>query len=139
MSKIRYNNLLSNWTLWLLHYIYQISYQLYIMFLRGFFSIWVFFHNHSRITGLQEMREGIFLTPHYHFHPFHRHLDISRAITADSSPLGGGGGDKRSQLAISFNVKRKGGGKMIPKGLITKKADFIDSFRTFHFTYQSMP
>ena len=23
----------------------------------------------------------------YHFHPFHRHLDISRAITKESSPL----------------------------------------------------
>ena len=31
--------------------------------------------------------EGISLTPHYHFHPLHRHLDISWAITAESSPL----------------------------------------------------
>ena len=31
--------------------------------------------------------EGISLTPHYHFHPLHRQLDISRAITAESSPL----------------------------------------------------
>ena len=31
--------------------------------------------------------EGISLTPHYHFHPLHRRLDISRAITAGSSPL----------------------------------------------------
>ena len=30
---------------------------------------------------------GIYLTPLYHFHPLHRHLDISRAITAESSPL----------------------------------------------------
>ena len=28
------------------------------------FFIWVFFHNHSRITGLQWKREGISLTPH---------------------------------------------------------------------------
>ena len=27
------------------------------------------------------------LTPHYHFHPLHRHLDISWVITAESSPL----------------------------------------------------
>ena len=27
------------------------------------------------------------LAPHYHFHPLHRHLDTSRAITADSSLL----------------------------------------------------
>ena len=52
-----------------------------------FFSIWVLFHEHSRITGLQGKGEGISLTPHYHFHPLHRHLDISRAITAESSPL----------------------------------------------------
>ena len=52
-----------------------------------YFSIWVFFHNHSRITGLQGKGEGISLTPHYHFHPLHKHLDNSRAITAESSPL----------------------------------------------------
>ena len=52
-----------------------------------FFSMWVFFHNHSRITGLQGKGEGISLTPHYHFHPLHRHLDIGWVIMADSSPL----------------------------------------------------
>ena len=57
---------------------------IYIFF---FFSMWVFFHEHSRSTGLQEKGEGISLTPHYHLHPLHRHLDISRAITAESSPL----------------------------------------------------
>ena len=58
------------------------------MFLEIFFvSIWVFFYNHSRITGLQGKGEGISLTPHYHFHQLTRHLNISRAITADSSPL----------------------------------------------------
>ena len=51
-----------------------------------FFSIWVFFHEHSRSTGQQGKGEGIYLTPLYHFHPLHRHLDISRAITA-GSPL----------------------------------------------------
>ena len=52
-----------------------------------FFSIWVFFHAHSRFTGQQGKGKGIYLTPLYHFHPLHRHLDISRAITAESSPL----------------------------------------------------
>ena len=52
-----------------------------------FFSIWVSFHEYSPITGLQGKVEGISLTPHYHLHPLHRHLDISRAITAESSPL----------------------------------------------------
>ena len=52
-----------------------------------FFAIWVFIHKHSQITGLQGKGEGISLTPHYHFHPLHRHLDISRVITAESSPL----------------------------------------------------
>ena len=52
-----------------------------------FFSIWVFFHEHSRITGLQGRGEDIYLTSHYHFHLLHRQLDISWAITAESSPL----------------------------------------------------
>ena len=52
-----------------------------------FFPIWVFFHEHSRITGRQEKGEGISLTPHYHFPLLHGRLDISRAITAESSPL----------------------------------------------------
>ena len=51
-----------------------------------FFSIWVFFHNHSRITRLQGKGEDISLIPHYHFHLLHRHLDISQTITAESSP-----------------------------------------------------
>ena len=52
-----------------------------------FSSIWVFFHVHSRFTGQQGKGEALCLTPLYHFHPFHRHLDISRAITAENSPL----------------------------------------------------
>ena len=38
------------------------------------------------MTGLQGKGEGIPLTPHYHFYILHRHLDISQAITAESSP-----------------------------------------------------
>ena len=55
---------------------------------RFFFLSGFFFHEHSRITELQGKGEGISLTRHYHFHPLHRHLDISRAIAAESSPLG---------------------------------------------------
>ena len=55
------------------------------------FSIWVFLHNHSQITGLQGKGWGgggsISLTPHYHFYTLYRHLHISQAITAESSPL----------------------------------------------------
>ena len=52
-----------------------------------FFTIWVFIHKHSQITGPQGKGEGISLTPYYHFHLLHRHLNISQAITAESSPL----------------------------------------------------
>ena len=45
--------------------------------LQFFFSIWVFFHEHSQFTGQQGKVEAISLTPLYHFHPLHRHLDIS--------------------------------------------------------------
>ena len=52
-----------------------------------FFSIWIFFHKHSRFTGQQGKGEGIYLTHVYPFHPLYRHLDISQAFTAESSPL----------------------------------------------------
>ena len=52
-----------------------------------FLSIGVFFHEHSLFTGQQEKGEGIYLTPLYHLHPLHRHLDMSRSITVESSPL----------------------------------------------------
>ena len=52
-----------------------------------FISIWVFFHEHLRFTMQQGQGEAISLTPLYHFHPHHRHVDISRAIAAKSSPL----------------------------------------------------
>ena len=54
-----------------------------------FVSFWVFFYNHLWITELQGKgkEKGISLIPHYNFHPLHRHLNISWAITAESSPL----------------------------------------------------
>ena len=51
------------------------------------YSIWiVLFHEHH---DLQDSGGGgaISLTPLYHLHPLHRHLDIIWAITAESSPL----------------------------------------------------
>ena len=38
-------------------------------------------------TFTNRRTEGISLTPHYHFHTLHRHLDISRAIAVEGSPL----------------------------------------------------
>ena len=58
-----------------------------IKFFFLFFSIWVFFQNHSRITGLQGKGKCIYPTHYYHFHPLRRHSDISREIIAGSSPL----------------------------------------------------
>ena len=66
-----------------------------------FFSIGVFFHNYSRITGLQGKGEGISLIPHYHFHQLHRYLDIRRAISAESSPLHIG--SSRTRTGFSYN------------------------------------
>ena len=51
------------------------------------FAVWVFFHEHSGFTWQQGKGEGIYLTPLYNFHPLNRHLDITRVITAESSPL----------------------------------------------------
>ena len=63
------------------------SRHIVVTFIAFFFSILVLFHEHSRITRLQAKGEGIPLTPHHQFHPLYRHLDISCAITAESSPL----------------------------------------------------
>ena len=46
------------------------------------FSLWIFFQEHSRFIGRQGKGETF-----YHFYPLHRHLDISQAINAVSSPL----------------------------------------------------
>ena len=52
-----------------------------------FFTIWFFFHDYSRFARQQDKGEAISLTPLYHSHSLHRHLDISLVITAESSPL----------------------------------------------------
>ena len=67
-------------------YIYVYIY-VYVYLYICLFSIWVFFHEHLRFTGPQGKGEAISLSVLNHFHPLHRHLDISRAITAESSPL----------------------------------------------------
>ena len=54
---------------------------------KHFFSIWVFFHEHARITGFQGKREGISVTPHYHFHPLYRRLGIGRATGLETGPI----------------------------------------------------
>ena len=61
-----------------------------------FFSICVFFHEHSQITALQGKGKNILLTLHNHFHPLHRYLDISYAITAENSLC--------TQLAARFEL-----------------------------------
>ena len=60
---------------------------IYIYYIILYYNILYIYE--STFTNHKTAREGggIFLTPHYHFHPLHRHLDISRAITAESSPL----------------------------------------------------
>ena len=56
----------------------------FFLFLFFFFLSLGFFHEHSQFTGQQGKREGLYLTPLKNFHPLHRHLDISRAITVGS-------------------------------------------------------
>ena len=47
----------------------QIVWKISVLQCYFFFSMWDFFHKHSRITRLQGKGEGISVTPHYHFHP----------------------------------------------------------------------
>ena len=72
------------WTSLINKLILAVVFMTLVFFCFLFFSMWVFFHEHSRITRLQGKGEGISLTPHYHFHSLHGHLDISRAITAEN-------------------------------------------------------
>ena len=44
-------------------------------------------NNHESQDCRGRIEEGMYLTNHYHYHPFYRHLGISQAITAKTSPL----------------------------------------------------
>ena len=52
-----------------------------------FFLSWFFFQEHLEFIGQQGKREAISLTPLYHFHLLHRHLDVCQVITAERSLL----------------------------------------------------
>ena len=43
------------------------------LFHKFFFSIWVFFHEHSRFTGQKGKGEGTYLTPLYYFNLILKH------------------------------------------------------------------
>ena len=59
-----------------------INFFFFFFFLYGFS-----FRNIHESQDCRGRGEGIYLSPHYHFHPFHGHSDISRVINAESSPL----------------------------------------------------
>ena len=52
-----------------------------------FFFYLGFLSQQFTTIGLTGKEKGIYLTPHYHFNPLHRYLDISQAVIVDSSPL----------------------------------------------------
>ena len=54
-----------------------------------------FFSREFMIHRTVEEGKAISLTPLHHFHPFHRHLDIFRVITAESSLLSIGSSPNR--------------------------------------------
>ena len=64
-------------------------------------------------TRLQGKGEGISLTPYYHFHPLHRHVDISRAINAESSPLHIGSSRSRAGILWFPSASRSSSEKLI--------------------------
>ena len=59
----------------------------FVVIFNDCFFVWVFFHEHSRFTAQLGKGETNSLTPLYQFYPLHRNIDISRAITAESSRL----------------------------------------------------
>ena len=80
---ICYSYLCSQYKIILSCYLWRgMAINVFFFFLSGFF-----FREHLRFSGQQEKGKCIYLTSLYHFHPLHIHLDISRAITAESSLL----------------------------------------------------
>ena len=66
-----------------IYFIYLVSCcYYYYCFLPGFS-----FTNIHELQDWRGMGRAFLLINHYHFHPLLRHLDISRVITAESSPL----------------------------------------------------
>ena len=58
--------------------------------LKWFYFYFYLFLSGFSLTNIHDSQDGRGRgkpCPLYHFHPLHRHLDISRAITAESSPL----------------------------------------------------
>ena len=55
--------------------------------LQLFFSIWVFFHEHTQFTGQQEKGKVICLTGLNHFYPLCSYLNISLATKAETTLL----------------------------------------------------
>ena len=82
-------------SIYLYRYLYLISniciYIHIYMYIYIYIYIYILSGQRPRITNHRTAGEGgghfSLPTPHYHFHPPHRHLDISRTITAESSPL----------------------------------------------------
>ena len=56
--------------------------MLFVFFLSGFYIT-----EYSWFTGQQEKEEVISLPTFYHFHLLHMQLDITPAMTVESSPL----------------------------------------------------
>ena len=83
------------------------------MFLHLFVHIYFFclgflsqtFTNHSTKGEVGGWGGDILLTPHYHFHLLHRHLDISRAITAESLPLHIASSRTQTQVANHYAAR----------------------------------
>ena len=65
----------------------------------------LYIQEHSQFTVQQGNREGISLTALYHFQSLHRRLDISWAITADSSPQPGSNRDPLLSERQSLTTK----------------------------------
>ena len=65
------------------HFHLSLIYTYIYFFYLGFGFTFANIHNSQD----SRVRERVSLYPLYHYHPLHRHLDISRAITAESSPL----------------------------------------------------
>ena len=83
-------NLIKEGSFYFIKKIYLFHKKNKVHFLNSFVSKKFFFLSGFPFTTIHESNDcrgrGM-ASPHYHFHPLHRHLDISQVITAGSSPL----------------------------------------------------
>ena len=74
-----------SWSSWLSSYVYRLYQHTRVLWFESLFNFFFYLsflswtYSNHRTAG---EGDGVCLTPHHHFHPLHRHLDINLVIIA---------------------------------------------------------